>query len=281
MSLAAVFVALAVGLLLGVTIGDTELLSNVRGDLERSLSADLDEARGRNAEYKRRIDDQNEFLRSVYPQLVSRRLAGAHIALIGSAGSSRGITRPFAGAIEPAGAAIAYVAELVGKPRYVDLAREIGADVSMRGDAGVDAFTVKQAERLGVAVGHRIARGQNRLQLRRLAFRKLSGNMRKVRLFVFARREPTAIKTPDGRRLDAFERGVVKGLAADAARVVGVETSGTHPSNVKWYASLGLSSVDHLEQFSGHYALVLVLTGAKGDYGYKDTADAVIPTVAP
>ena len=71
------------------------------------------------------------------------------------------------------------------------------------------------------------------------------------------------------------------GLSQQAARVVGVETSATEPSNIKWYNSLGLSTVDDIQNYAGYYALVLILNGAKGDYGYKDTADAVIPPVAP
>lgn len=277
MSLAAVFVALAVGLLLGVTIGDTELLSNVRGDLERSLSSDLDDARRDNADLKRQREQRDEFIQTAYPQMVAGRLRRQRIAVIGSAAATRDVIKPIAGAIEPAGASVAFAAELVRKPRYAELADAIGAN----GGYENGLPTVKQAERLGSAVGRRIARGDDPLALRRFAFSKLSGQLRRARLYVFARREPAEIKSPEGGRLDAFERGVIAGVAREAARVVGVETTTAKSSSVRWYNSLGLSTIDDIEQYAGHYALVLVLTGAKGDYGYKKSADAVIPPVAP
>lgn len=278
MSLAAVFVALALGLLLGVTIGDTELLSNVRGGLERSLKRDVEDARRENAALTRELKNQNEFAQAAYPQMVAGRLPGRRVALIGSAGATHDVIKPLAGAVEPAGGSIAFAAELAGKPRYGELAAALGAP----GLAAPGATpTTEQAERLGVAVGKRIARGKNRLQLRRFAFSKLSGDLRAARLFAFARNEPDAIRTDDGRRLDAFERGIVEGLSRGAQRVVGLETGETAPSNIKWYGSLGLSSVDNIEQYAGHYAFVLVLAGAKGDYGFKKSADAVIPPVAP
>lgn len=278
MSLAAVFVALALGLLLGVTIGDTELLSNVRGNLERSLKSDVADARRANSQLEGELEDQKEFVQIAYPQMAAGRLPGRRVALIGSAGSTRGVIKPLAGSIQPAGGSVAFAAELASKPRYSDLAAALGTP----GPATPgDMPNVKQAERLGVAVGRRIAGGRNRLQLRRFAFSKLSGDLRAARLFAFARKQPAAIKTEDGKRLDAFERGIVQGLSANAQRVVGVETTTTAPSNVKWFGSLGLSSVDNIEQYAGHYAFVLVLSGAKGAYGFKKTADAVIPPVAP
>lgn len=277
MSLAAVFVALAVGLLLGVTIGDTELLSNVRGNLERSLSADLDEANQHNSDLEKRAKQQNEFARAAYPQMVAGRLDGRRVALIASAGGTSGVIDPVAGSIEPAGGDLAYSAELVAEPRYQALAGALGVAEVIDG-AEPDP---KQTEKLGVAVGRRMARGRNLPQLRRFAFRRFSGDFGRVRLLAFSRREPAEPKTDAGRRLDAFERGVVSGLSRDAQRVVGVEAIENVPSSIKWYNSLGLSSVDNIEQYAGHYSLVMLLDGAKGDYGVKDTADAVVPPVAP
>lgn len=276
MSLAAVFVALAVGLLLGATVGDTQLLSNVRGNLERSLKTDLNQARQKNKDLEQQRERQDDFVQAAYPQMVKNRLRGTRVALIGSAGATRDVLKPLTGAIEPAGADLSYAAELVRKPRYAALAAALGV-------AGIPATdtTTGQTERLGRAVGRRLARGRERLVMRRFVFSKLSGNIRRVRLFAFARSAQTERAGGDALLLDAFQAGIVAGIAQQARRVVGVETLSSDPSNVKWYNGLGLSTVDNIELFPGHYAFVLVLAGAKGDYGYKQTADAVIPPVAP
>lgn len=276
MSLAAVFVALTVGLLLGATIGDTELLSNVRGNLEQSLKTDLNQASQRNKDLEQQRERQDDFVQVAYPQMVKSRLRGARVALIGSAGATRDVLKPLSGAIEPAGADLTYAAELVRKPRYAALAAAL--DVP---DVPAAGATAGQTERLGRAVGRRLSRGHERLVMRRFVFSKLSGNIKRVRLFAFARSAPAERAGDDAELLDAFQVGIVAGLAQEARRVVGVETLSVDPSNVKWYNDLGLSTIDNIELYPGHYALVLLLAGAKGDYGYKKTADAVIPPVAP
>ena len=71
---------------------------------------------------------------------------------------------------------------------------------------------------------------------------------------------------------DALEDGFVRGLRAAGARVAGVETRATDPSQVPWYADRGLSTVDNVDDTAGRAALVFVLAGAEGDYGVRDTA---------
>lgn len=277
MSLAAVFVALTLGLLLGVTIGDTDLLTNVRGNIEDSLREDVNNARQESSEMKRRIEDQDEFIRVAYPQMVRGRLVGTRLGVIGSPGATRGVLESVNRAVEPAGAQIGYTAELVAKPQYAELAAALRIPEVIT----ADAVTTKQTERLGAAVGRRLARGRERLVLRRLVFSRLSGSISRVRQYAFARQAPADLKEESGSLYDAFQSGIVVGLSENSSRVVGIEATGADPSNVSWYNDRGLSTVDDVERYAGRYALVLVLAGAKGDYGYKDSADAPVPPVAP
>lgn len=276
-SLAAVIVALAVGLLLGVTIGDTGLVSNVRGDLERSLSKNLSAAKHETSNLREQIKHQDEFVAGAYPQMVADRMLGDRVAVIGSSGATRELLNDVSAAVEPAGAAIAYAGELVAKPRYAELASKLGVDDSLGGGE----FDAKDTELIGRAAGRRIARGRGRLVLRRFAFSRLSGRFRSAPLYVFVRKAPERSDSVEAKLLDAFEQGVAAGLSQLADRVVGVENTGANPSSIRWYNALGLSTIDDIEQHAGRYALVMVLTGAKGDYGYKKSADAVIPPVAP
>ncbi len=60
-------------------------------------------------------------------------------------------------------------------------------------------------------------------------------------------------------------------------RVIGVEQSSTRPSQVFWFQQRGISTVDDLERTVGKAALVYALAGARGDFGRKSTADALLP----
>lgn len=277
MSLAAVFVALALGLLLGVTLGDTSLVADARGGLEDSLKGDLNEARQESSDRKDQIERQTEFMGAAYPQLVNDRMAGQRVATIGSAGVAQSTLKSVTRAVEPAGANVAYIAQLLAKPQYSKIANALDLEDVVKDETP----TAAEADQLGRAVGRRLARGRNTTVMRRLVFSRLSGDIKRSRLFAYARQEPTDADTPEGKIFDGFERGVVAGLSQQAARVAGVENTTTEPSNIEWYNSLGLSTVDDIQDFAGYYSLVAIFNGAKGDYGYKDTADSIVPQVGP
>lgn len=285
LSLAAVFVALALGLLLGVTLGDTNIISDVRGDLERSLKTDLNDARTESSERKDQLEQQNEFISSAYPQLVAGRLTGQRAATIGSADVAQSTLKSVTAAVEPAGADLAYIAQLVAQPSYKQIAEELGVSQLIEGDEP----TAAEADQLGRAVGRRLGRGRDKTTMRRFVFSRLSGDITRVRLVSYARQVPVEegesaedaakLETDPEKVYDGFERGVVAGLTQQVDRVAGVESTSTVPSNIKWYNSLGLSTVDNIQDFSGRYALVNIFSGAKGDYGVKDSADSIVPQV--
>jgi hypothetical protein len=277
LTIAAVFVALALGLLLGMTLGDTNLISDVRGNLENSLKQDLTDARQESRDRADRIKRQNEFIAAVYPQLVAGDLDGEKVATIGSATVAQSTLRSVTRSVEPAGSEVTYIAQLSAKPRYRKIAAELGISNTIDGSAP----TAAEAEQLGRAVGRRMARGRNVTTMRRLVFSRFSGTYRRVPLFAYARQEPIDEEDSSGAVFDSFERGIVAGLAQRARRVAGVESTTTSPSNIKWYNALGLSTVDNIQDYSGHYALVAIFNGAKGDFGSKDTAGSLVPQVGP
>lgn len=277
MSLAAVFVALALGLLLGVTLGDTNLIADVRGGLEDSLKHDLNDARRQASDRKDQIDRQNEFIAAAYPRIVRGDLAGERVATLGSAAVAQSTLRSVTRAVEPAGADVTYIAQLLAKPQYEKIAAALGVS-KLIGDG---APTPAEADQLGRAVGRRISRGKNAAVMRRLVFSRFSGDYGRARLFAYARQAPADEQSASAEVFDGFERGVVAGLSQQAKRVAGVENTTTAPSNIKWYNALGLSTVDDIQDYAGYYALVAIFNGAKGDYGTKDTAGSIVPQVGP
>jgi hypothetical protein len=69
-------------------------------------------------------------------------------------------------------------------------------------------------------------------------------------------------------------------VTAAGVPAVGVELSNTEPSQVPWYKSQDISSVDDLDALAGQAALIYALAGARGAYGIKSTADSLLPNVA-
>src|SRR6476469_10051827 len=84
-SLAAVFLALAIGILIGVGLGHN-VLSGAQKDLEKSLKSDLANTRDRNQALQGDLNQAREFGEQVYPGLVGNVLRGKRIAVIALGG---------------------------------------------------------------------------------------------------------------------------------------------------------------------------------------------------
>ena len=106
------------------------------------------------------------------------------------------------------------------------------------------------------------------------------GQLGKLEGLVVMRSEPTGMSTEQTQASVALESGLLAGASAVGVPVVGVELSNTEPSQVPWYKSVGISSVDDLDALAGQAALDYALAGAQGAYGTKSTADSLLPAVA-
>jgi hypothetical protein len=96
---------------------------------------------------------------------------------------------------------------------------------------------------------------------------------------VIVRHDPSAQSPEQTKASSAFESGFVSGVAAVGTPLVGVELSSSEPSQIPWYQGKGISSVDDLDTTAGQAALIYALSGSRGAYGTKSTADSLLPNV--
>src|SRR6185369_3636091 len=83
LSLVAVLLALMIGLLLGVAIGDKGLVSSAEQNVRDSLRKDVRQANARSADLRNQLRERDRLDEALYPLLVEDRLAGRRIGLIG------------------------------------------------------------------------------------------------------------------------------------------------------------------------------------------------------
>src|SRR4051795_3257598 len=81
LSLVAVFLALAIGIVLGVTIGDS-LVSDAERSLRGGLRTDVENARSDAAKARTDVSARDRMLDELYPQLVANRLDGERVAVV-------------------------------------------------------------------------------------------------------------------------------------------------------------------------------------------------------
>jgi hypothetical protein len=272
LSLVAVLLALMIGLLLGVAIGDQGLVSSAERNVRDSLRKDVRQANARSADLRRELSQRDRIDQSLYPLLVEDRLAGRRIGLVGLGDLPDSTITAVRDALENTGGRLAGVA-VVGEPVPAGAARSVknASDPPTNGDYN----------RLGRQVGGGLVAGGKPAPkgLTNSVLSSSSGQLGKLDgVIVF--HAPRELSGDDAATTDAFESGFVDGVTSGNAEVAGIEESDTEPSQIQWFKDHGLPSVDNVDTLAGHAALVFVLVGANGSYGEKDSAQALLPNSA-
>lgn len=280
LSLAAVLLALAVGVLLGVAIGDSNLVSSAKNGVVAGLRVSVSDAQRNNARLRDELSDEGTVEADLYALAVSGALQGKDIGLVFLGRSSSTIDALVRSAVAAAGGDVGLVAA-VREP--LDLAGLAAASAHTRyAQLGVpDAGQAPLVEQFGQRVGVQLARGGTLLaRAGNRLLSSLSGAAGGLGAIVLVRDDPGGLTAAQQRLLAAFQVGLVGGLQAAGAPAVGAELTTTNPSQVAWYEGQGMSSVDDLDLLAGRTALALALAGDHGTFGVKHTADSLLPQVA-
>jgi hypothetical protein len=273
-SLAAVFIALILGIVIGVGLSGSGVTKEA--DL-KIAQRDRDKARAEAKAYKEQRDQLrkagNAFER-VYPAVMQDLLVGKSIAVLFVGRVDGGIASEIETTLTDAGA----------HPAIRTLALKVPIDVKQLDNAL--AAQGPQLERyvgddkldaLGSALGDEFVNGGEAplwRALSRVAVGERAGNVRQRADGVVVVRTVEPQQGATAR----FLRGLYTGLSALDVPAVGVEDTGTTPSAVPAFDDRGLASVDDIDLKTGRAALALLLAGARsGRYGVGDDAEAILP----
>jgi hypothetical protein len=277
-SLAAVFLALVIGILVGVGLSDRGLVAKARrGLLEQriaKLEDDLRDARHRGDDLAAQQRATQAFVSETYPTLMANRLRGKQIALVFLGPADGRVRTELERALHDAGATGWVRVRALKLPLDVpQIDRTLATRGPYRryiGDARLPA--------LGRALAEELAAGGEAPLWTVLAqhiVEERSGS-------ATPHADGVVVVRSGGRQYDGtatFLQGFYKGLIRAPVPVVGVEAADAEPSTVAAFQRNGISSVDDVDQPMGRFALVLLLNGAKaGHYGVKGTAsDGILP----
>jgi|SRR5436190_5741945 len=276
-SLAAVFFALVIGILVGVA-----LASHGLGNAERKkLEAELHGAQGQVTDLKGTIEEdraETEFTNAAYDAVMANRLRGARVAVLFVGPVDAGLRKAVGDTLNDSGASVARMRAIVvpvdpakiqsavtkrpalatyatGRTRFSNIGRELAGEFVSGGDMPLwDALDQQLVE-------------------------TRVGTKRPADAVVVVR---TA--DPQTQRASAqIVSGLFAGLADAGMPAVGVESRGAFPSAVKTYKHWGLSSVDDIDLRVGRVALAVLLSsaGIKGNFGGQDVDDSFVPQIPP
>jgi hypothetical protein len=271
-SLIAVFLALAVGILIGAEFGG-DTLTQTRKDLERSLVGNLQDARSHAEELSDELGRSDEFGERVYPVLTRDKLAGMQIGLVALGGLPGDVTSAVESALAPTGA------KLVG----VGVIREPVDVNGLAGDLSKTRFAELRTEpdeltELGTGLGRQLVIGGTLTEVvRGNLFSRASGSFGGLDGVIVVRDQPEGMGQVQKGRAGQLESALLKGMTATRVPTVGIESTTTEPSSVSFFVANGLSSVDDVDLTAGKLAMVFSLLGAEGSFGVKGSADRLLP----
>lgn len=297
LSLAAVLLALAVGVVIGVAIGDSDLVSSAKSGIVHDLKEEVGQAQQHASRLSSELSGEKAFANDLYPIAVHSLLSGSSVGVVFLGNSSNRINGLVRDAVIQAGGNLGTV---VAVHEPIDLAAVAQAAEGTRFQAlapaapeasagGASTATVapepELLEGFGKIVGKQLVSGGanvDRELISRVRARLLTafdGQLGKLDGVVLVRNEPTTLTAEQAKTATEFDTGLIGGIAAVGIPIVGVELSGTEPSQIPWYQGKDLASVDNLDATAGQAALVYALTGSHGSYGTKPTADSLLPNV--
>ncbi|HTA97613.1 MAG TPA: copper transporter [Solirubrobacteraceae bacterium] len=275
LSLAAVLFALAVGILIGVAIGDSNLVSSAQNGIVKNLRAEVSDSQQDLEQAKTHLSEQETLAVDLWPFAVHDLLAGKNIGLVFLGGSSDQIDSLVRSGIAEAG----------GNVKAVVAVREPLNAAGIAAQATGYRYTALASDpsltkEFGVRIGTQLVSGGQLLE--RVHTNLLSsydGELGKLEGLVIVRSDPTSMSEQDAKSTSEFNAGLIEGVVAAGVPVVGVELRSTEPSQIPWYKAENLASVDDLDTVAGRAALAFALSGDHGTYGVKSTADALLPPV--
>jgi hypothetical protein len=279
-SLAAVFLMLVVGILIGVGISGRGFVDDAERDRLNGRIAELEEevdaAGASTAELEDRQRAAEQFVESAYPVLVENRLEGKRVAVLvlgsrdqavdfvrravgdgdGRLARMRAVTLPLR--LEGVESAIASKPELggyVGDEQLGNLGRDLGRELVAGGETPL--WNALEGE---------------------IVEERIGDFSEPVDAVVVMRTAP-----PQGGESARFLNGLYQGLGSAAVPAVGVEPSRLEESTIPVFQRHRLSTVDGIDTELGRLAMVLLLAGADpGDYGVRETAhDGIVPPIEP
>jgi hypothetical protein len=275
-SLAAVFLALIIGILVGVGIADRGLLDkgtkNLLNHQIADLRAQLDAASKHSAAGKREQKAAESYIKETYPILVRNRLRGKHVAVVFVGKVDPGLSAGVERALLDAGAQETRLRAL-----KIPFDQQ-QVDSRLASDSNGQSYIGKaKLEDLGRALGEELVSGGdtplwNSLTEALVNYRS-GASKTPVDGVVVVR----TVKPQQG-GTSRFLLGFYQGLSSPGLPAVGVESTDTKPSAVAIFGKAGLSTVDDVDDPAGKLALVLLLAGAPGGhYGVKQSADDALP----
>ncbi len=275
-SLVAVFLALVIGILVGVGIADRGVREeSLRLQIQR-LGGELSQEQERSALLARQQQATQDFVKDSYGALMAGRLDGRRVATLFVGSADGGIAGNVQRTVSDAGGRVVGMRALKVPVDGRSLISALAARSLAGSYGGEDGLS-----ELGHDLATELVDGEDTPLWDALGTQLIEeqeGSLNRPADGIVIARTSAPQKGATGQLLSGF----YDGLGDSGVPVVGVENSGTTTTAIGIYRRHGLSSVDDLDTATGRLAVALLLAGGEeGQYGLRESADGLMPPIEP
>lgn len=270
-SLVAVFIALAIGILIGVGLAD-DVVTGANAELEETLRSDLEAAESQVDELETSLERERDFGSTVYPALVADRLTGASVAIVGLGDVDEETADDVEAALAPAGAEVTARAVVAAPVDPEGLAEAAGPRYGPARRGGAALSKLGEDIGAGIPGGSRLV-DDTRAEL----FSRFSGDLEDVDHVVLLPTDLEDLDVGEREQTEDFYEALMTGIDAKAVGTAAAERTETDPTTLGRASRAGVPTIDHADLLAGQLSLVFALRGAEGDYGVKEGADSLLP----
>ena len=279
-SIAAVFLALAVGIVIGTSIARSPSSKSERTTIRQyeawmtQLRGEIEDQSKENTRMADAARKHEEFCQAALPILASERLAWRNVAIIRT-GDYNDLTGAAKRAAEMAGAQVTTVTEISRNFPFdnEEKVRQVLANCGVQ----LASNSEKPSDTMWRIIAGAVSGAQHRYLLPKLekaGVAKFTGAYdRPARPLVIV----GGASSGESNTAEAIDCPFIAQANKPGVTIVGCESSEAASSFVPAWQKMGIATVDNAETSFGQMALICALDGERASFGTKDTADRMIP----
>lgn len=268
-SLVAVFLALAIGILLGTTLVERGLIAEQKAEI-KSLRSTFDDIKAKNEALNDDLSAYKRFADESRPYMVTGMLPGRTYAVLTSAEPDEGVLGRMTDGLVAAGATVPVVITVEGPEKFKDAA--VQANLSTLFGMQGDEQQLKQRVFAEVENQLRTASNTGILKtLEQLGVLKVRGTLA-APVSGAIMLGPVAVHD-----LSKTDVPIIDTFVSTAFPLIGVCGGNSEDSVLLLYKKHGISTVDHVDTVPGEVALDMSLAGKPGHYGSGKAANRMLP----
>ena len=256
-SLISVFLALAIGILLGVAMADRGVVSDRMQAEITSIERQLDRQHRQIGKQDEHIAEQEVMIQRMSEVIIADSLKGENVALVAGPYADPDTYQAVESDLSKAGANITSVETLA-----VPDPAKIGG-----GELTTQEATTPLASRYATNIARQV-----------LGYTGEGRELPEIVVFIGGGEIPDDAPPGTLKALKAIQRRMFEIWLDAGVRVVGAESSDAGRTDVPLFQNAGIPSVDYADEPAGRAALIwLAASDIEGSYGTKDTASGPFP----